>query len=192
MVSAMCGVQLKDGKSADDLMLMLGWNKTLHQSTTASSVHWCGHVLRREDGHVLRRALDIEVEGQRKKRMLYWTWKKQIEEESMKVGLRRKDALCRSMWSVGVNLIAAGLRWIWPPLLVGDTTGYKKMSLYSLVSHSCCLALQQISVFCELSTHPTILPGHCYENGRQWCHCCCIALTSLMMVSMPLYDGGLM
>ena len=32
---------------------------------------WYGNVLRREDGHVLRRALDFEAEGQRKKgRML--------------------------------------------------------------------------------------------------------------------------
>ena len=38
------------------------------------------------------------------------TWKKQVEEESMMAGLRRKDAPCRSKWSVGVNKIAAGLR----------------------------------------------------------------------------------
>ena len=37
-------------------------------------------------------------------------WEKQVEEESMKVGLRMKDALCRSKWIVGVNKIAAGLR----------------------------------------------------------------------------------
>ena len=36
--------------------------------------------------------------------------KKQVEEESMKVGLRRKDALCQSMLSAGVSHIAAGLR----------------------------------------------------------------------------------
>ena len=36
-------------------------------------------------------------------------WKTQVEEESMKVGLRRKDALCRSKCSVGVNKIAAWL-----------------------------------------------------------------------------------
>ena len=30
-----------------------------------NSAHWYGHVLRREDDHVLRRALDFEVEGQR-------------------------------------------------------------------------------------------------------------------------------
>ena len=31
-------------------------------------------------------------------------------EVSIKVGLRRKDALCRSNWSVGVNKISAGSR----------------------------------------------------------------------------------
>ena len=35
---------------------------------------------------------------------------KQVEEESVNVGLRREDAFCRSKWSVGVNQIAAGLR----------------------------------------------------------------------------------
>ena len=67
-------------------------------------------MLRREDGHILRRALDYEVEGQRKKARPKRMCKKQVEEESMKVGLRRKDALCRSNWSVSINKIAAGLR----------------------------------------------------------------------------------
>ena len=31
------------------------------------------------------------------------TWKKQVDEESVKVGLRWKDALCQSKWSEGVN-----------------------------------------------------------------------------------------
>ena len=66
--------------------------------------------LRREDGHVLRRALDFEAKGQKKKGRLKRTWKKQVEEENMKVGLRREDALYHSKWSVGVNQIAACLR----------------------------------------------------------------------------------
>ena len=37
-------------------------------------------------------------------------WKIQIDEESVKVGLRREDSFCRSKWSVGINQIAAGLR----------------------------------------------------------------------------------
>ena len=44
-------------------------------------------MLRREDGHVLLRALYFEVEGQRKKERPKRTWTKQVEEESMKVGL---------------------------------------------------------------------------------------------------------
>ena len=65
-------------------------------------------MLRGEDGYVLRMALDFEVEGQRKKGRQKRTWKKQVEEESVKVCLRMEDALCRSKWSV--NQIKAGLR----------------------------------------------------------------------------------
>ena len=67
-------------------------------------VHWYGHVLRREDGHVLR---TLDFEGQWKKGRLKKT---QVEEENVKVGLRREDAHCRSKWYVGINQIAAGLR----------------------------------------------------------------------------------
>ena len=46
----------------------------------ASSVCWYGHVLMRENGHVLKRALDFEVDSQRKKWRLKRTWKRQVEE----------------------------------------------------------------------------------------------------------------
>ena len=59
MVRAMCGVQLKDRKRSTDLMFMLGLKETMGQLAMANSVHWYGHVLRREDCHVLRRALDL-------------------------------------------------------------------------------------------------------------------------------------
>ena len=100
----------KDRKRSTDLIFMLGLKETIDQLAMVSSVHWYGHVLRREDGHISRRALDLEVEGQRKKGRPNTMWKKEVEEESMKVGLRRKDALCRSKWSVCVNKIAAGFR----------------------------------------------------------------------------------
>ena len=43
----------------------------------------------REDGHVLSRASDSEVEGQRKKGRPRRAWKEQVEIESVKVELRR-------------------------------------------------------------------------------------------------------
>ena len=116
MVRAICGVQLKDRKRYTDLMFMLGLLETIDQLAMVSSVSWYDHVLRREDGHVLRRALYFEVEGQRKKGTpkekmeTEEDMEKQVEEESVKIDSRREDALCRSKWSVGVNQIAAGLR----------------------------------------------------------------------------------
>ena len=78
MVRAMCGVQLIDRKGSMDLMFMLGLNETIDQLVMANGVRWYGHVLRREDGHVLRRALYFEVEGQRKKWRMKRSWKRQV------------------------------------------------------------------------------------------------------------------
>ena len=87
MVRAACEVQLNDRRRSKEVMLMLCLNETIDQLAMANSVHWYGHVLRREDGHVLRRTLDFEVVDQRKKGRPKRTWKKQVEGESMKVGL---------------------------------------------------------------------------------------------------------
>ena len=106
----MCGVQLKDRKRSRDLMLVFVLNETMDHLAMASSVCRHGHVLRREDGHVLTRSLDFKVRGQGKKGRQKRTWKKHVVEESVRVGLRREDAVCRLKWCVGINLIAAGLR----------------------------------------------------------------------------------
>ena len=72
-------------------------NETIDQLAMGNSVHWYGHVLSIEDGHVLKRVdghifrslLGLEVDSQRKKWRPKRTWKKQVEEESVKVGLSR-------------------------------------------------------------------------------------------------------
>ena len=66
MVRAMCGVQLKNRNRCTDLTFMLGLNETIDQFAVANSVRWYCHVLRREDSDILGRALDFEVESQRK------------------------------------------------------------------------------------------------------------------------------
>ena len=50
----MCGIQFKDRKRSTDLMFMMSLSETMDQLAMASSVCWYGHVLRGEDGHVLR------------------------------------------------------------------------------------------------------------------------------------------
>ena len=49
-------------------MLILVLHETIGQLAVTNSVRCYGHVLRREDGHSLRRALDFEVDGQWEKR----------------------------------------------------------------------------------------------------------------------------
>ena len=61
MVRAMCGVQLKHKKRTRDLIFLLGLNETIDQLAMENSVHWYGHVLRKADGHILRRVLILRL-----------------------------------------------------------------------------------------------------------------------------------
>ena len=59
------------------------------QMAKANGVRWYGHVLRRDDGHVLRKALEFEVKGKRKRGRPKKTWEMQVEKES-ESGLEKK------------------------------------------------------------------------------------------------------
>ena len=49
-------------------MEMLGLKETVVQMAKANGVRWYGHVLKRDvGGHVLRKALEFEVKGKRKR-----------------------------------------------------------------------------------------------------------------------------
>ena len=72
---------------------MLSLIEAMDHLAMANSVCWYDHVLRREDGHVLRRILVLEVEIQRKKLRLKRTWKSQVKEESINVGMSMEDVL---------------------------------------------------------------------------------------------------
>ena len=59
MVRAMCGAKLMEKKRTEDLMEMLGLKETVVQMAKVNGVRWYGHVLRRDDGHALRKALEF-------------------------------------------------------------------------------------------------------------------------------------
>ena len=85
---------------------MLGVKETVVQMAKANGVRWYGHVLRRDEGQVLRKALEFEVKGKRKRGRPNNTWKTQVEKESKSVGLEKEDAWHRARWRVGVGEIA--------------------------------------------------------------------------------------
>ena len=58
-------------------------------------VRWYGHVLRRDNGDVLRRVLDFEVAGRRESKWPNMTWKRQGEEHINQIALKREGAIDR-------------------------------------------------------------------------------------------------
>ena len=57
MVRAMFSAKLMEKKRAVDLMEMFGLKETVVQMVKANGVRWYRHVVRRDDGNVLRKAL---------------------------------------------------------------------------------------------------------------------------------------
>ena len=110
MVRAMCSQKVVDRKMTEEQMDMLGLKETIDQLATANGVRWYGHVLRRDDDSVLRIAVNLKVSGKRKRGQPRKTWKKQVEEETEKIGLKKEDALRRDKWRDGVRAIAERIR----------------------------------------------------------------------------------
>ena len=75
--------------------------------------------MRRNDGHVLRKLLEFEVKGKRKRGRPKKTWKTQVKKENKSVGLEKKDAMNRARWRVGVGEIAPKVGLIRPPPFTG-------------------------------------------------------------------------
>ena len=67
MVRAMCSQKVVDRKMTEEQMDMLGSKETIDRLATVNGVRWYGHVLRRDDGSVLRVALNLDVSGKRKR-----------------------------------------------------------------------------------------------------------------------------
>ncbi|XP_067034824.1 uncharacterized protein [Acropora muricata] len=123
MVRTMCGAKLMERKRTGDLMEMLGLKETVVLMAKANGVRWYGNVLRRDDEHILRKALEFEVRGKRKPGRAKKTWKMQVEKESKSVSLVKKDAMNRARWRMGVKEIAAGVNPATP--VYGDKPGSK-------------------------------------------------------------------
>ena len=112
---SMCGVKLVDGKNAEDLMKMLGLKETLVKMAQANGVRWCGHVVRRDEESILKKAMMLQVNGQRKRGRPKQILKREVEKSLKKIGLIMEEATDRARWREGVRAIAERMRYIRPP-----------------------------------------------------------------------------
>ena len=117
MARSMCGVKLVDKKNTEELMEMLGLKKTLDRMVKANVVRWYGHVIRREDDNIPKKAMTMEVNEQRKRGR-----KRQVEESVKKVGLKIEEAADRTRWREEVRAIVEGMRCIRPPSVTRKKT----------------------------------------------------------------------
>ena len=53
----MRGVKLVDRKNTEDLVKLLGLKKTLDKMAPADGVRWYGHVVRRDEESILKKAM---------------------------------------------------------------------------------------------------------------------------------------
>ena len=80
MVRSMCEVKLVDRKNMEELIELLGLKETLDRMAKANGVRWYEHVITRDDDNTLKKAMMLEVNGQRKRGRPKMTWRRQVEE----------------------------------------------------------------------------------------------------------------
>ena len=76
-------------------MRLLGLKDTLDGLARASGMRWYGHVLRRDNDDVLKRALDFKVVERRERGRPNMTWKRQVEEHINQIGRKKKMPLTK-------------------------------------------------------------------------------------------------
>ena len=73
-------------------------------------MQWYGHVSRRDNGDVLKRALAFEMAGRKGRGRPNMTWKRQVEEHTNQIGLKKEDAIDSVKWHIGVYVISRSTR----------------------------------------------------------------------------------
>ena len=71
-------------------------------------------MVRKDDDNILK-AMMMEVNGQQKRGRPKMTWRRQVEENAKKVGLKIEEVADRTRWKEGVRAIAEGMRCIGHP-----------------------------------------------------------------------------
>ena len=105
----MCEVKMMEKRKSQELRSLQGLTDTLDGLARASGVRWYVHVLRWDNGDVLR-ALDFEVAEKRGRGQPSMMWKRQVEEHINQIGLKREDAIDRMKWRNGASELSKSTR----------------------------------------------------------------------------------
>jgi len=92
MVRWMCGVKLQDRILSKGLRERLGLVDII-SVLQQNRLWWCGHVLRKEDNHWVKKCMEYEVEGVRPRGRPKKIWREIVEKDCQVRGLNSEDAV---------------------------------------------------------------------------------------------------
>ena len=92
-----CGVTRRD-KIRNDFIRGTVKVAEVSKKIQERRLQWFGHVMRREDGHVCRRVMNMEVDGRRRRGRPRVRWKDNIANDMRERGLREQEVQDRRRW----------------------------------------------------------------------------------------------
>jgi len=106
MVRRMCDVKAKDEVTSKELRERLGIDD-ISLVLQQNRLRWYGHVLQEQDTDWVKKYIEYEVEGSRRRGRPKRTWREVVQKDCQARKLNREDAMDCSRWK---KLIKIGWR----------------------------------------------------------------------------------
>ena len=97
MLRWMCGVTRRDKIRNEHIRGTTGVVQA-SKKITEKRLKWYGHVRRMKDEHIVRRMLDVEIPGKRRRGRPNLRWKDACKRDMTKVGLKEDNTTNRAAW----------------------------------------------------------------------------------------------
>ena len=98
MLRRMLGVTRRDRLRNKEVRERTGVQENIVKVVERSKMRWYGHVVRKGERDVVRRAMDCPVMGKRNRGRQPRRWRDGVETRLKEWGVRREDALDRKRW----------------------------------------------------------------------------------------------
>ena len=110
MIRMICGVTVWNRERSEDLMEKLGLVDDIMTGVKKCRLRWAGHVIRRDKGEGVKRAMEYKLEGKGVSGRPKRTWHEVIRKDMRDLGLREEDTLDREKWRRAIRMTPANPR----------------------------------------------------------------------------------
>ena len=86
------------------------WMENLEHRLRKMRLRWLGHVKRRDENSILRRAMELKVDGRRPVGRPKKIWSKVVEEDMRKLNITEDMAEDRKQWKQLISRLTPGVR----------------------------------------------------------------------------------